>query len=100
MAKGFSILIKIECLDYKIALSKLTTGDYFMSYVFWSAMYFDPMSILEDLNTNPSKEFLKLGKPEYIHLLESFHEQADVRFQTLEKQKNFLKRNASYSSIS
>lgn len=90
---ALGILIKIERLDYKIALNKLTTGDYFMSYVFWSAMYFDPMSILERFKYKSlAKNFSNWENQEYIQLLErSFHEQGDARFQTLEKaEKIFL----------
>ncbi len=90
---ALGILIKIERLDYKIALNKLTTGDYFMSYVFWSAMYFDPMSILERFKYKSlEKNFSNWENQEYIQLLErSFYEQADIRFQTLEKaEKIFL----------
>ena len=84
---ALGILIKIECLDYKIALNKLISGDYDMSFVFWSAMYFDPMSILERFKYKTlAKNYTNWENQEYIRLLDrSFYEQADERFHTLEE---------------
>ena len=91
---ALGICIKIECLDYRLVLDKLMSGDYFMSYTLWSAMYHDPMSILERFKYKVhAKNFINWENPEYIQLLDrSFYEQGEKRFRTLEEAEEiFLK---------
>ncbi|PWU15403.1 MAG: hypothetical protein C5B45_02655 [Chlamydiae bacterium] len=45
--KTLRILIKLECLDFKILLDKLFNKDYFLSFLCRQAIHPDPMSILE-----------------------------------------------------
>ncbi|MGL5264578.1 MAG: peptide ABC transporter substrate-binding protein [Candidatus Rhabdochlamydia sp.] len=89
---ALGILIKMECLDLKTALNKLTYGDYFMSFTHWTAMYHDPMSILERFKYKTlSKNFTNWENQEYIQLLNrSFYEEGDMRFRTLEEAEKLL----------
>jgi oligopeptide transport system substrate-binding protein len=88
----FGILIKIECLSLKAALDRLTQGDYFISFTHWTAMYHDPMSILERFKYKAlSKNFTNWENQEYIQLLNrSFYEEGDMRFKTLEEAEKLL----------
>ncbi|MEK7340020.1 MAG: ABC transporter substrate-binding protein, partial [Verrucomicrobiota bacterium] len=89
---ALGILIKIECLDLRTVLDKLTHRDYLLSFTHWTAMYHDPMSILERFTykTFP-KNYTNWENQEYIQLLnQSFYEQGDRRFQTLEKAEKLL----------
>lgn len=91
---GLGIFIKIECLDYRIVLDRLTNGDYSMCYTLWNAMYHDPMSVLERFKYKTHvKNFINWENPEYIQLLDrSFYEQGEIRLRTLEEaEKLFLK---------
>lgn len=83
---ALGILIKIECLELRTALDKLVHGDYFMSFAHWTAMYRDPMSVLERFkHKNLTKNYMNWENQKYIQLLErSFYEQGTKRFQTLE----------------
>ena len=45
--KALGISIKLEKLDFSIALDKMTKGDYSMCVASWTAMYYDPMNVLE-----------------------------------------------------
>ena len=84
---ALGILIKIECLDLRTVLDKLTHRDYFISFTHWTAMYHDPMSILERFKYKTlTKNYTNWENQEYIQLLDrSFYEQGDRRFQTLEE---------------
>ncbi|MGB7128832.1 MAG: peptide ABC transporter substrate-binding protein [Candidatus Rhabdochlamydia sp.] len=92
--EALGIFIKIESLDYRVIVDKLTHGDYFMCYTLWSAMYHDPMSILERFKYKTyAKNFTNWENAEYIQLLDrSFYEQGETRFRTLEEAEElFLK---------
>lgn len=86
------ILIKMECLDLKTVLDKVVHGDYFMSFAHWTAMYRDPMSILERFkHKGLTKNYTNWENQEYIQLLDrSFYEQGNVRFQMLEEAEKLL----------
>lgn len=81
------ICIKLECLDYRLLMDKLTIGDYSMCYTLWHAMYHDPMSILERFKyKSHAKNYLNWESSEYIRLLNrSFYEKGEQRFNTLEE---------------
>ncbi|PWU15598.1 MAG: ABC transporter substrate-binding protein [Chlamydiae bacterium] len=90
--EALGIFIKIESLDYRVIVDKLTHGDYFMCYTLWSAMYHDPMSILERFKYKTyAKNFTNWENTEYIQLLDrSFYEQGETRFRTLEEAEELL----------
>ncbi|MDQ5955833.1 MAG: peptide ABC transporter substrate-binding protein [Candidatus Rhabdochlamydia sp.] len=91
---ALGIFIKIESLDSRVIMDKLTHKDYFMCYTLWSAVYYDPMSILERFKYRTyAKNFINWENPEYVQLLNrSFYEQGETRFRTLEEAEElFLK---------
>lgn len=91
---ALGLFIKIECSDYRIVLDKLATKDYFMCYTLCSAMYHDPMSILERFKYKTHvKNFTNWENADYIQLLDrSFYEQGETRLHILEEaEKLFLK---------
>lgn len=91
---ALGIFIKTECLDYNSLLDKLASGDYCIAHTGWSAMYNDPMSILERFKYKSyAKNFVNWENPEYIQLLDrSFYEEKDVRSKTLEQaEKLFIR---------
>jgi oligopeptide transport system substrate-binding protein len=91
---SLGIHIKLECLDYRLVMDKLTSGNFSMCYTLWHAMYHDPMSVLERFKYKEQvKNFTNWESSEYIQLLNrSFYEQGERRFDTLEEAEElFLK---------
>jgi oligopeptide transport system substrate-binding protein len=84
---ALGISIKIERLDYRTLMDKLTDGDYFMAHNYWTAMYFDQMSILERFKYKTHvKNFTNWEHPKYIQLIDkSFYELGDKRLRILEQ---------------
>ena len=84
---ALGIFIKIEHLDFSIAVDKLKNGDYSLCCMRWDAMYYDPISILERFKYKSyTANFSNWEHPEFIQLLNrSFYEQGDKRLLTLEK---------------
>lgn len=79
--------VKIENLDHKILMDKLTKRDYSFAQSLWLAQYNDQMNILErfKIKTN-AKNYPNWENEEYKSLLEaSFYENGTKRMETLEK---------------
>ncbi len=89
---ALGILIKLECLDFKIMLDKLFNKDYSLSFLCRQAIYPDPISILEKYKYKEyAMNFSNWEHPEFIRLLDqSYYEQGDQRLQTLEKAEKLL----------
>ncbi|MBS0604682.1 MAG: peptide ABC transporter substrate-binding protein [Verrucomicrobia bacterium] len=81
------VQIKLENLDHKILMDKLTKRDYALAQSLWVAQYNDQMNILERFKykTN-AKNYANWENPEYIQLLEdSFYVNGTQRAEILEK---------------
>ncbi len=81
------IQIRIESLDHKILMDKLTKRDYGVAQNLWVAQYNDQMNILERFKykTN-AKNYANWENPEYIQLLEdSSYANGAKRDEILEK---------------
>lgn len=91
-SKALGISIKLEKLDFSIALDKMAKGDYSMCMASWTAMYYDPMNVLERFKyKNYAMNFSKWENSRYIELLDrSNHEQGDKRLLTLEEAEKIL----------
>ena len=64
--------IKVENLDHKILLDKLTKRDYAFAQNFWIAQYNDQMNILERFKYKGNvKNYANWEHPDYIRLLEA-----------------------------
>ncbi|MEK7339561.1 MAG: peptide ABC transporter substrate-binding protein [Verrucomicrobiota bacterium] len=89
---ALDILITTECLEFRDAVDKLSSGDYSMCFMHWEAMYHDPMSVLERFKYKSyATNFSNWENSEYIKLLDrSFYEEADKRFQTLEQAEKLI----------
>jgi oligopeptide transport system substrate-binding protein len=90
--KALGILIKLECLDFKIMLDRLFNKDYSLSFLCRQAVYPDPMSILEKYKYKEyPMNFSNWEHPEFIRLLDrSYYEQGDQRLLTLEEAERLL----------
>jgi oligopeptide transport system substrate-binding protein len=91
-SKALGISIKLEKLDFSIALDKMAKGNYSMCMASWTAMYYDPMNVLERFKyKNYAMNFSKWENSRYIELLDrSNHEQGDKRLLTLEEAEKIL----------
>lgn len=85
--QALGIFIKLERLDFNVGIEKMKSGNYSMYFMFWDAMYYDPMNILERFKYKTyTTNFSNWENQEYIELLDrSFYEQEDQRLLTLEK---------------
>lgn len=92
LAKAFGIFIKLEKLDFSIAIDKMTKGDYLMCLSSWLAFYDDPMNVLERFKHKKyTMNFSKWENPKFIKLLEkSNYEEGDKRLLTLEEAERVL----------
>ncbi|MEK7340317.1 MAG: ABC transporter substrate-binding protein, partial [Verrucomicrobiota bacterium] len=90
--KALGVLIKLECLDFKIMLDRLFNKDYSLSFLCRQAVYPDPMSILEKYKYKEyAMNFSNWEHPEFIRLLDrSYYEQGDQRLLTLEEAEKLL----------
>lgn len=78
--------VKIENLEHKVLMDKLTRRDYSFAQSLWYAQYNDQMNILErfKFKTN-AKNYANWENEEYIRLLEaSFYENGNKRAEILE----------------
>lgn len=82
------IKVKLENLEYRVHLDKLTHRDYIMAQTIWLAQYSDQMNILEryKFKTNP-KNYAGWENERFIQLLNAsaLHQQSEDRMQTLEE---------------
>lgn len=92
LAKAFGIFIKLEKLDFSIAIDKLTTKDYSMCLSSWLAFYDDPMNILQRFRyKNYKMNFTNWENPKFIELLNcSNYEEGDKRLLILEEAEKVL----------
>lgn len=90
--KALGILIKLECMDFKIMLDRLFNKDYSLAFLCRQAVYPDPMSILEKYKYKEhAMNFSNWEHPEFIRLLDrSYYEQEDQRLLTLEEAERLL----------
>ncbi|PWU15530.1 MAG: hypothetical protein C5B45_02445 [Chlamydiae bacterium] len=90
--KALGISIKLEKLDFSIALDKMTTGDYSMCIASWTAMYYDPMNVLERFKYKKyTMNFSTWENAKFIELIDrSNYEQGDKRLLTLEEAEKIL----------
>ncbi|WP_220017625.1 peptide ABC transporter substrate-binding protein [Candidatus Rhabdochlamydia oedothoracis] len=91
-AKAFGIFIKLEKLDFSIALDKLNNMDYSMCLCSWLAFYDDPMNVLQRFKyKNYTKNRTGWEHPKFIELLDrSNYEEGDKRLLTLEQAEKVL----------
>lgn len=80
------VQIKIENLEHKVLMDKLTKRDYFFAQSLWCAQYNDQMNILERFKHKTNvKNYPNWENPEFIRLLEaSFYENGSKRAEILE----------------
>ena len=81
------VQIKLENLEHKVLMDKLTKRDYAFAQSLWVAQYNDQMNILERFKfKSNAKNYANWENPEYIRLIEeSFYENGVKRSETLEK---------------
>ncbi|WP_256439936.1 MULTISPECIES: ABC transporter substrate-binding protein [Candidatus Rhabdochlamydia] len=91
-AKVFGIFIKLEKLDFSIAIDKLNSRDYSICLSSWLAFYDDPMNILQMFKyRNYGRNFTGWEHPKFIELLNrSNYEEGCKRLLTLEKAEKVL----------
>ena len=86
------INLKLECLDFKIFLEKLSTSQYALCQYNWVAQYDDPMNILERFRkkSNP-KNYCNWENVDYIELLDrSAYHQGSARNSLLEEAEKII----------
>ncbi len=86
-AEAFGIELKLENVDHKILIDKMTKRDYIVAQTLWVAQYNDQMNILERFKfKHNAKNYPNWENADYIKLLEqSFYENGEQRLATLEK---------------
>ena len=91
-AKAFGIFIKLEKLDFSIAVDRLDNKDYSICLSSWLAFYDDPMNVLQRFKyRNYGRNCTGWEHPRFIELLNrSDHEEGDKRLITLEKAEKVL----------
>lgn len=80
--------VKLEKIEHKILLDKLTKRDFIMAQSFWVAQYNDQMNLLERFKfKHNAKNYSGWENPLFIQLLEAsiLAENEVARFQVLEK---------------
>ncbi|WP_215216896.1 MULTISPECIES: peptide ABC transporter substrate-binding protein [Candidatus Rhabdochlamydia] len=91
--KALDLFIKIECLEFGVAIDKLIRRDYSMGFACWIAMFDDPMNSLGKFKSKMhATNFCNWESPEYTQLLnQSFYEEGEARLDILEQaEKVFL----------
>ena len=90
--KAFGIFIKLEKLDFSIALDRLDNKDYTMCLSCWLSDYDDPMCILQMFKyRNYRRNCTGWENPKFIELINlSNYEEGDKRLLTLEKAEKVL----------
>ncbi|MGE0631600.1 MAG: peptide ABC transporter substrate-binding protein [Parachlamydiales bacterium] len=85
--KALGIKVKLEGVEFKVLMDKLTKRDYLIGQTMWWAQYNDPMNIFERFKYKENaKNYSHWENPEFIKLLDqSGLESGDVRIATLEK---------------
>ncbi|WP_215217732.1 MULTISPECIES: peptide ABC transporter substrate-binding protein [Candidatus Rhabdochlamydia] len=91
-AKAFGIFIKLEKLDFSVALDKLYNKDYSMCLSCALASYDDPMDVLQRFKyKNYTRNCTGWENPKFIELINrSNYEEGDKRLLTLEKAEKVL----------
>jgi oligopeptide transport system substrate-binding protein len=91
-AKAFGIFIKLEKLDFSVAVDKLNNRDYSMCLSSWLAFYDDPINVLERFKfRNYTMNHVGWENPKFIELLDrSNYEEGDKRLLTLEEAEKVL----------
>ena len=86
-AKTLGITLRLENVEHKLLMDKLTKRDYTIAQSFWMAQYNDPMNILERFKFKENaKNYPHWENLEYIRLLNcSFYEDKQARLATLEE---------------
>ncbi len=71
-ANAFGIEVKLEGLEFKTLMDRLTKRNYQFAQGFWRAQYNDPMNILERFKCKEiPKNYPHWENPRYAHLLEA-----------------------------
>lgn len=85
--KTLGIQIKLESVEFKVLMDKLTKRDYLIGQTMWWAQYNDPMNIFERFKFKENaKNYAHWENPDFIKLLDqSALESGDDRMATLEK---------------
>lgn len=99
---GLGVRVKLESVDRKILLDKLTKRDYTMAQAGWYAQYCDQMNLLERfLFATNAKNYAHWENPEFISLInQSFLSQTpDERLTILEKAEEILTEEVPISPI-
>ncbi len=87
ISKTLGIKIKLEGMENKVLLDRLTKRDYVVAETVWVAQYNDQMNILERFKyRDNAKNYPSWENPDYIRLLDqSAFETGEERLATLEK---------------
>ena len=85
--KALNVHIKIENVEMKVLMDKLTKRDFAFAQSLWVAQYYDQMNILERFKCKANaKNYANWENPEYVRLLdESFYVNGTQRAEILEK---------------
>lgn len=92
LAKAFGIFIKLEKLDFSIAIDRLDNRDYSMCLSSWLAFFDDPINVLQRFkHKNYTMNSTDWENPKFIELLNrSNYEEEDKRLLTLEEAEKVL----------
>lgn len=96
--KTLDLLIKIECLEFRILVDKFIKRDYSMGFSCWIALFDDPMNPLGKFTSKThATNFCNWESPEYTQLInQSFYAEAEARLDILEQAERVFLREMPY----